>query len=34
MLNDDAEPFIAEMFSVLFSPAGAAQDEANPEGGF
>ena len=33
MLNDDAEPFITGV-PVLFSPAGAAQDEANPKGGY
>ena len=32
MLNDDAGPFITGV-PVLFSPAGAAQDEANPKGG-
>ncbi len=33
MLNDDAGPFITGV-PVLFSPAGAAQDEANPKGGY
>ena len=33
MLNNDAGPFVTGV-PVLFSPAGAAQDEANPKGGF
>jgi glycine cleavage system aminomethyltransferase T len=33
MLNDDAGPFITGV-PVLFSPAGAAQDEANVKGGY
>lgn len=33
MLSDDAGPFITGV-PVLFSPAGAAQDEANPKGGY
>jgi len=33
MLNDDAGLFITGV-PVLFSPAGAAQDEANPKGGY
>jgi glycine cleavage system aminomethyltransferase T len=33
MLNDDAGSFITGV-PVLFSPAGAAQDEANPKGGY
>ena len=33
MLNDDAGPFITGV-PVLFSPAGTAQDEANPKGGY
>jgi vanillate/3-O-methylgallate O-demethylase len=33
MLNDDTGPFITGV-PVLFSPAGAAQDEANPKGGY
>jgi glycine cleavage system aminomethyltransferase T len=33
MLNGDASPFVAGV-PVLFSPAGAAQDEANPKGGY
>jgi glycine cleavage system aminomethyltransferase T len=33
MLKNDAEPFITGV-PVLFSPAGAAQDEANPKGGY
>jgi len=33
MLNQDAGPFITGV-PVLFSPAGAAQDEANPKGGY
>jgi vanillate/3-O-methylgallate O-demethylase len=33
MLNDDAGPFITGV-PVLFSPAGAAQDEVNPKGGY
>lgn len=33
MLNDDAGPFVTGV-PVLFSPAGAAQDEANVKGGY
>jgi glycine cleavage system aminomethyltransferase T len=33
MLKNDAEPFITGV-PVLFSSAGAAQDEANPKGGY
>lgn len=33
MLNNDAGPFVTGV-PVLFSPAGAAQDEANPKGGY
>ena len=33
MLNADAGPFVTGV-PVLFSPAGAAQDEANPKGGY
>ena len=33
MLNDDTGPFVTGV-PVLFSPAGAAQDEANPKGGY
>lgn len=33
VLSDDAGPFITGV-PVLFSPAGAVQDEANPKGGY
>jgi len=33
MLSNDRDPFITGV-PVLFSPAGAAQDEANPKGGY
>ena len=33
MLNDDAGPFVTGV-PVLFSPAGAPQDEANVKGGY